>query len=219
MAGMRTPLFTLIVLALLPQSVGAGPVEEQALEALLNQGDYAQAMELVRTRDPQDTLATLRLWAQRNLAPAMWMLSDSYHRLNEPDDSAHWVYTALLTTRMDSSLCSSVRVNEIEKNLVSAFSESVTAARRDPRVVTDSIRFAVSFQSNRVPNASDPGWTCRLLKDASQPVLLLAGRAEWGRRRAQALLQFQQDAGMVPKPDCSNHALCGPSSTPAAPQQ
>lgn len=164
------------------------------LDTLLKNGNFADARRLLSSPGVSPIAAAERLkpWAEDNNTPAMWLLAERLWYAQRYQDSANWVYTADLGTRMDASVCMDNTAIGMERTIVHAFSDTVQAARRDPAVMRDAIVFALDFQQRHLTHPGDPRWVCSMAghpQDSRLPIVV--SESQWNRRRAYQLDTFR----------------------------
>lgn len=137
---------------------GAGTA--RAIDLAFESHDYVRAFDLSMNA-AVDEKSLLR-WAHKGSAPAMWMLADYYRRQGGREQaSADWTYMALLTTRMDMSVCLAIDAQRTEKDVTGRFSPVVNVARSDHKRASEAIRLALRDGQRLRNEWADPGWICR----------------------------------------------------------
>lgn len=164
------------------------------LDTLLKNGNFADARRLLFRPDiaPLAAAERLRPWAEDNNTPAMWLLAERLWYAKRAQDSANWVYAAVLGTRMDASVCMDNTAIGLETNIVHAFFDTVQAARRDPEIMRNAIVFALDFHQRHLTHPGDPRWVCSMAarpENAHLPIVV--SESQWNRRRSYQLDAFR----------------------------
>lgn len=160
------------------------------LDTLLKKGNFADARRLLFRPDiaPLAAAERLRPWAEDNNTPAMWLLAERLWYAKRYQDSANWVYTADLGTRMDASVCMDNTAVGLESHVVHAFSDTVQAARQDPEVMRNAIVFALDFHQHHLNHPGDPRWVCSMAaRPENSHLPIVVSESQWNRRRAYQL--------------------------------
>ena len=151
------------------------------LTKYINDGQYSTARKYIveEKLPPVAVSEVLKTPAVAGDTPSMWMLAEQYYLLNRFQDSADWTYTAFLGTRIDAKLCENQTASGLERNIISAFNDTVQKARQDPLVMQSAITFAIDTQRNISKEKRDATWICSMVKQNSQDMFILPSKRDY----------------------------------------
>lgn len=134
------------------------------LYALMDKGNYDTAQKFIKTKVLSNTMiiGILSKYANQGNTPAMWMLGDAYNTDKDSDNTAKWIYSALLGTRIDSSLCMNKKAGGIESIYSEAFYSAVQTARAGD--ISSAISFAIHLQQGIPVINRKPQWVCSVVQ-------------------------------------------------------
>lgn len=131
---------------------------------LMDNGNYGTAQNFIKSNVLSRTIVIeiLKKYANQGLTPAMWMLGDAYNSEKDEENTANWIYAALLGTRIDSSLCLNKKAGGIEGLYARSFSSAVQTARANK--LTKPISFAIELHKNIPVSTRKPQWVCSVVQ-------------------------------------------------------
>lgn len=171
------------------------------LSKAMDRQDWDTALTLSQQLSGPDLEAVVAPAAQRGSVPAMWLMGQARHLIGDAQGSADWLYSALLGTRLDVSVCRDRRAAGITSYWVQGLREAVMAARMDAGVRAHAVHAAAElFQGS--PRDPMAGWTCRwaaqhaLIRPGQDNLLVMDG-SQWKNAQARALGAFYKEAGIT----------------------
>ena len=134
------------------------------LYELMDKGNYGTAQNFIKSNTLSKTIVIeiLKKYANQGLTPAMWMLGEAYNSEKDSENTANWIYAALLGTRIDSSLCINRKAGGIEGIYAKSFSSAVQTARTNR--LTKPISFAIDLQKGIPVSSRKPQWVCSVVQ-------------------------------------------------------
>lgn len=144
------------------------------LKVYLDKKDYSSARKFIilEKLPPIAVIEVLKGFANAGDTPTMWMLSEQYLSAERFQESANWVYSAFLGTRIDTSLCTNRTATGLERTLVDAYSDVVQKARQDPLLMQSAISFALEKQKSISNEKRDPTWVCKMVRKNGPEIIV-----------------------------------------------
>lgn len=184
-----------------PSGLPVVPLSESSqLTQALVRGDLDKVLALARRLSASDLVDAAGQAAERGEVPAMWVMGQARYLQGNAGETAHWMYRALLGTRLDLALCRDTGARGVVGLWVNGLREAVVASRNDVQIRSQAIRDAVAHYQ-QFPEDLHPGWTCRwamaqrLIRPTMAPKLLVDSR-QWPEVRRDAFMRFRHEVGL-----------------------
>lgn len=170
--------------------------QAQDIPSLLSSQRYSDAFQEAKRLPTSNIIGQVQRLAQKNDAPAQWILADAYWRAGQKEQAVHWGYTALISTSLDASGCRYPK--HIVPWMMQSYGYIFSEARRRPDLLSDAVKMALSRHAKQTELPTDQAWACRLgayLSGAkNDSALRMPSEATLKRRRADALKHLAKNA-------------------------